>query len=90
MGAFHDTLGQAYSKAGQPAQAAAAFKQAIRREPRNLDYYLHLGETLIEQEDVEETRKVIVQIDRIVTDPSKLDDKTRQRIEAIRSKLEEG
>jgi tetratricopeptide (TPR) repeat protein len=44
--AYHDLLGSAYSKVGQPIPAIHAFQKALRLDPENEDYYLDLGQVL--------------------------------------------
>jgi len=56
LATYHDLVGVAYSKLGNPTPAIESFKKAIELDPGNEDYYLDLGQALQEYEAYESAR----------------------------------
>jgi predicted Zn-dependent protease len=88
--AFQDTHALALMGAGQPAQAVEAARKAASLERGRPEFYVTLGQALVEADRLEEARDLLDRLDRAIRPEMNLPADLARRLDALRRKLGAG
>jgi Tfp pilus assembly protein PilF len=87
-GSFLDTLATVQAKLRQYDAAESTLKDAIRLDPRNVQWQLNLVRVLADAGQRDKAKAALVQIDNSTPDLMQLPEPTRQQIQQLRAELE--
>jgi tetratricopeptide (TPR) repeat protein len=82
--AFLDTLALSLIANDQPAMAIKAAEHAVRLEPRKVEWYVTLGEALVQAGDGERTRGLVEWLDESIPTQARFSEPVQTRLESLR------
>jgi tetratricopeptide (TPR) repeat protein len=83
--AYHDTLGHAYLKLGDRANAIASLQKAANLDPRNVDTLLALGNALLDDGKADKAAAIADQLGKF--SPATLNDSQSKQLQALLARL---
>ena len=82
--AYRDTLAQVQAKTGDHDAAIVSMARALKLEPNNLEWHVNLVRILVNAGKLAKARKVLDNIDRAVTDTTRLPASIREALSGLR------
>src|SRR5690606_27253165 len=87
--AFQDTLALACLANGQGDAALEAAQRAVQLEPRKIEWYITLGEALVQTHQKEQARELIDRLNEQLPADDQLPGRLQERLESLRQLVDE-